>query len=265
VITDNPRVAASVQTLQAVPTEFQGNGFAKYRDEILWALCDAGFIEVAARVTVTQIGGPGKIVASVILSGQFESLTAEDRFDRLLSGYLPESWQSETGRNKRWLNYAYSCHDVRRTVRGDELLHELEHGTDGQSVFDELPPVILCVQQVEVCDEPEVAAPKQWLMSWHEIVLAIGEKHSTEFQRKVARLNKDLSGPIRTAKAGGQPMVERPLLIDWWNRLADIQQELANQENDRSASVQGTYLHGRQSGIVAPGIGGSVKQRKSLT
>ena len=103
------------------------------------------------------------------------------------------------------------------------------------------------------------ATPKRLLTGWREIAEALEMRHPE--RDKIKSLNKRYNGPITVAGQGSQPMVERNLLIEWWNRLAALQEELANQREGRNLSAESQHNFGRD-GKVAPEVGGSVKKRR---
>lgn len=105
----------------------------------------------------------------------------------------------------------------------------------------------------------EESGPKKMLTTWREITEALGENHTQ--RGKIKRLNESLNGPIPKVAQGSQPRVEKEKLIDWWNRLAIQQMELANQSDGEMKSAAAQYNYGRD-GAAAPEIGGHVKKRR---
>ncbi len=102
--------------------------------------------------------------------------------------------------------------------------------------------------------------PKAILTSWREITDALNMEHSE--QSKVKSLNERYEGPIPNPGKGSQPIVEKSVLISWWNRLAILQQELSNQNKGEKLSAESSHEYGK-SGEVAPEISGEIKKRRS--
>lgn len=107
----------------------------------------------------------------------------------------------------------------------------------------------------------DLQQPKTILSSWREITTALGLPHEVGMG-KVKSLNERLNGPIPKARKGSQPVVERGALIDSWNKLAVMQQELANQRDGKAAAASASYSHGRD-GTMSPEIGGHQRKRRS--
>jgi hypothetical protein len=105
---------------------------------------------------------------------------------------------------------------------------------------------------------PKTETPCTLLTNWREITDALGLRHDE--QDKAKSLNERYDGPIPKPKRGSQPVVDRDVLIAWWNGLAVQERELANQR--RGAELSGeSYAHGK-SGEVVPEISGEVKRRR---
>lgn len=102
--------------------------------------------------------------------------------------------------------------------------------------------------------------PLRLLTSWREITGAL-ELEPTD-KGKVKSLNDRYSGPIPTPARGSQPIVAVDDLVNWWNSLREIQENLARQAEGKRLAAETTYQYG-QSGIVAPEVAGSVKKRRS--
>jgi hypothetical protein len=105
--------------------------------------------------------------------------------------------------------------------------------------------------------------PRKWLESWGDIIRALGESRTRDFQRKLRRLVK-LEGncPIMLGKKqGAQPFVDKTELLEWWNRRH--LEFVAKQQESEGAKLEAEdqYAHGR-NGTVVPGIAGSVKVRR---
>ena len=79
---------------------------------------------------------------------------------------------------------------------------------------------------------------------------------------KIKSLNERFKGPIVNKGPGTSPMVYRDALIQWWNRLAIQQEELANQREGKRLTAKAQHDYGRD-GTAAPEIGGEVKKRRS--
>lgn len=106
-------------------------------------------------------------------------------------------------------------------------------------------------------------APREYLTSWREILIALGMKDNAEDQGKVKRLSKRFSEgcPITIPKQGAQPKADKAKLLEWWNGLEQKFEESRRRERDRRATVAGQHPYGRD-GIVAPDISGEVKKRR---
>jgi hypothetical protein len=109
-------------------------------------------------------------------------------------------------------------------------------------------------------DEP--ATPHKLLTSWREITDALDLQHAD--QDKVRSLNGRYGGPIPKPGKGGQPIVRRDSLLNWWNRLALLQQEKANIRDGAELSVEAQHGYG-SNGTTVPEIDGSVKNRRADT
>ncbi|QDU44601.1 hypothetical protein Mal52_30870 [Symmachiella dynata] len=101
--------------------------------------------------------------------------------------------------------------------------------------------------------------PVVLLTGWREITSALELK--SDEQSKVKSLNDRMDGPIPKPPKGGQPIVEKTILIAWWNSLAVKQQELANQQSGKKLSAESQHDSGRD-GTAAPEIKGGVKKRR---
>ena len=107
--------------------------------------------------------------------------------------------------------------------------------------------------------QPITPIPIKWLTGWGEILQAVGMKSND--REKVKSLNERLSGPIQKPQQGGQPIVDKAVLLEWWNKLAVLQQEKANVRDGERLSAESTYHYG-QAGEVAPELNGAVKNRR---
>jgi hypothetical protein len=106
----------------------------------------------------------------------------------------------------------------------------------------------------------EKQLPKTLLTGWHGIMAALDRPHNQ--YGTVKSLNERMNGPIVNNGQGKQPMVYEEKLIEWWNNLAELHEELENKEENARLSAQSQHNFGRD-GTVAPEIGGSVKKRRS--
>jgi hypothetical protein len=59
-----------------------------------------------------------------------------------------------------------------------------------------------------------------------------------------------------------KPLVDKGMLIEWWNGLVEKAQDRDQRRRDSAATVEDCYEYGRD-GTVMPDIGGGVKKRKS--
>jgi hypothetical protein len=100
------------------------------------------------------------------------------------------------------------------------------------------------------------------LCTWREILAAVGMKSNEEDREKVRKLNNKYGGPIKIGTRGKQPTAIKADLLAWWNTLERLVAEKQQQEADEKATVADQYNYAR-TGRVAPGIGGSVRQRRS--
>jgi hypothetical protein len=101
--------------------------------------------------------------------------------------------------------------------------------------------------------------PRKLLTGWHEITKELEMKYAE--RKKIKSLNDRLEGPIANKGPGTPPMVYREKLLEWWNKLAIQQQEIANQREGARLSAEAQHNYARE-GTVAPEIGGSVKKRR---
>ena len=86
-------------------------------------------------------------------------------------------------------------------------------------------------------------------------------KLKREEQVKLKSLNERYNGPIPKPTKGKQPIVRKDLLLEWWNRLAVMEQELASRREGGKLAAEAQYNYGRE-GRVAPEISGSEKKRR---
>ena len=89
------------------------------------------------------------------------------------------------------------------------------------------------------------AAPKQYCMSWREILNTVGLTNTTENRNRVRGLNGLHAGPIICVGRGGQPKVNRVDLLRWWNSLEERWKELDDRDRDRAATVAEHHSYGR--------------------
>lgn len=113
--------------------------------------------------------------------------------------------------------------------------------------------------ETESSGQPAEAEPVEMLTSWGEILTALKQKRDD--LGKVKSLNDRYNGPIPKPAKGSQPIVRKDVLIEWWNKLAIQEQELANQREGAKLAAENQYNYGRE-GRAAPEIGGGVKKRR---
>lgn len=103
--------------------------------------------------------------------------------------------------------------------------------------------------------------PKEYLLSWREILGALAMKNNAESKSRVRRLNdsEQHPGPILVSGQGKQPRVGKGKLLEWWKGLEDRFEQSSAKQADEAATVEGRYSHGRD-GVVVPGIAGAVKK-----
>jgi hypothetical protein len=104
-----------------------------------------------------------------------------------------------------------------------------------------------------------LAKPRKLLDGWRDITAALEMKYSD--RDKIKGLNDRCKGPIKASGKGTKPLVYADELIDWWNQMANKQQELVNAHEGRKLSATAQYNYGRE-GTAAPEITGSVKKRR---
>ena len=85
------------------------------------------------------------------------------------------------------------------------------------------PDTSVAVKAVSTASEQ----PRKLLTGWLDIAAALDMKYAD--CDKIKSLNKRFEGPIGNSGKGTSPMVYRDVLIQWWNRLAIQEEELANQ------------------------------------
>jgi hypothetical protein len=107
--------------------------------------------------------------------------------------------------------------------------------------------------------------PRNYLVNWREIAIAVGMKDNQEDKAKIkAMSNNDPDSPIIIPKQGAQPKVDKAKLLAWWNGLEKKYQESQRRERDQKATVAAQHPFGRD-GIVAPDIGGGIKRKRRAT
>jgi hypothetical protein len=105
----------------------------------------------------------------------------------------------------------------------------------------------------------EADTPRRLLSGWGAIREALGLPK--DHQNNLRNLNKRLNGPIRTGSRGKQAIAHHDELIDWWNKLAILQQDQENRQAGRIAAASASFDYGRE-GTVSPEIGGHQKTRR---
>jgi hypothetical protein len=104
--------------------------------------------------------------------------------------------------------------------------------------------------------------PTRYLMSWREIIDALGLKNNEESRRQVRQLNQHYQGPIvLPTSRGKQPKVNKDKLLSWWNGLEQRFCESEKKQADAHATVQAQHGFGR-NGTVVPEIAGHVRNRR---
>jgi hypothetical protein len=98
------------------------------------------------------------------------------------------------------------------------------------------------------------------LFGWPEILDAI--KRPNDETGRMKQLNAKFGGPIVT-RQGGEPLVERAELINWWNSLQNRVAESQRRRTDASATLADSHPYGKRGATVLPGIGGQIKTRRS--
>ena len=73
--------------------------------------------------------------------------------------------------------------------------------------------------------------------------------------------NKTYGGPIIFPGQGKQPLVEKSVLMDWWNGVIAKAQAEQDHKRDAQATAAVQYNYGRE-GEVAPDVSGGVKKRR---
>jgi hypothetical protein len=102
-------------------------------------------------------------------------------------------------------------------------------------------------------------SPRKLLKGWHEITEALEMRYNQ--RADIKSLNERYQGPIRNRGKGTKPMVYKEDLIDWWNKLAIMEQEFANRREGSNLSAEAQHDYGRE-GRAAPEISGEVKKRR---
>jgi hypothetical protein len=108
---------------------------------------------------------------------------------------------------------------------------------------------------------PAAEKPVVYLLSWHEILDAVGMKNHDENRRRVRELNDQYQGPIIRPSRGGQPKVDKDKLLQWWAGLEQRFREAEQKDADTRATVKERHSYGK-AGEFVPGIEGHVKKRR---
>jgi hypothetical protein len=114
--------------------------------------------------------------------------------------------------------------------------------------------------------------PFEPLTTWNDVVATLRDeggassfKNDERTRSLIAAFNKKHGGPIKLPGRGGQPLVSKESLLQWWDNVRE-QIEKREEEKELKAestrqSVSETHLYGA-TGKVAPSISGHIKQRK---
>jgi hypothetical protein len=103
--------------------------------------------------------------------------------------------------------------------------------------------------------------PAVYLLSWGEILGAVGLKNNEQNRHRVRDLNAQYGGPIIRPPQGGQPKANKDKLLRWWAGLEERFREAERKDIDTRASVKERHNYGR-AGEVVPNIGGHVTKRR---
>ena len=108
---------------------------------------------------------------------------------------------------------------------------------------------------------PMPTSPKEYLVNWSDILIALKMRNNPEDKQKVERLNETYNGPIMKPGQGKQPIADKVKLLEWWNNLDKLVESQMDRARDARLTVQDTHAYGRE-GEVVPEISGQVKKRR---
>ncbi len=111
-------------------------------------------------------------------------------------------------------------------------------------------------------DDEALVTPKQYLSGWPAMLGAVGLKNNKMDKHRLLSLSELYDGPIPKVGRGKTPRVEKGKLVNWWNGLDEKFQASHAALNDKAATVEELYQHGRDETVV-PGISGHVQKRRS--
>jgi hypothetical protein len=115
-------------------------------------------------------------------------------------------------------------------------------------------------KQVQATTARTPSPPTQYLLSWRDILDAVGMPNNSENRVRVRNLNKEYEGPISLPRKGGQPKVVKDKLLIWWDHL-EILFKTSGAGNNTKMSVETQYPYGKD-GTVIPDISGHIKKRR---
>jgi hypothetical protein len=164
-------------------------------------------------------------------------------------------------RMREWLGAEYGLKaEQAEALPLAELLEKLRGGPPAGNDAGQTPVG-------ETLTQPDPAAacaaqePKDYLLSWREILFALKLKNTRDRQRLVRRLNHFHCGPILFTGAGSQPRAVKDNLLTWWNALEHVWKASEQTRTDAQESTREQYDCGRD-GTVVPDIAGHVKRRR---
>jgi hypothetical protein len=103
-------------------------------------------------------------------------------------------------------------------------------------------------------------SPATYLLSWRQILDAVGLKNNDGNRRNVRDLNERYQGPIIPPPQGGQPRANKTKLLEWWNGL-EIRWETEGSGLNTEATIEARHAYGK-TGEVVPHIEGYVKKKR---
>jgi hypothetical protein len=155
------------------------------------------------------------------------------------------------GETAAWIdNYPQACVSALASLKANvkpEAIPELEAGPTTTTTAPSPP-----------------TKPAAYLWSWQEILDCLGLKNNKQKRDLVRKLNDSWEGPIILPKQGGQPVVIKEELRQWWNDLKRHIEEKNQKDVDTRATVEAQHGYGKD-GVVVPEIGGHVKKRRQRT